>query len=125
MPQTEDVTIPDVEAGDSPGRVARWVLMLSHLYYDRGVSLVDDATYDELCAQAADQFEELVEHLQQQIEDPEVLRSTGMGVFLSQMTVAAAERLALDLGHDALPPYKFKAKFICGCCDARLAPIRG
>lgn len=120
----EEVEIPDLEAGSSASLVARWVLMLSHLYYDRGVSLVDDATYDELCRQAAESWGKLPEHLQQQIDDPDALLSTGMGVFLSRLTVAAAERLARSQGEE-LPPYEFRADYVCGCCEAELAPIRG
>ena len=119
----EEVEIPDIECS-SASLVARWVLMLSHLYYDRGLSLVDDATYDELCAQAADHDDELPEHLQQQLDDPEALRSSGMGVYLSRATVAGAEALARSQDEE-LPPYEFVADYECACCEAELATIRG
>jgi len=120
----EEVEIPDLEAGSSASLVARWVLMLSHLYYDRGVSLVDDATYDDLCRQTVEAWEELPDHLQQQIDDPDALLATGMGVFLSRATVGGAEALARSQG-DELTPYEFRADYVCGCCEAELATIRG
>jgi hypothetical protein len=120
----EEVEIPDLEAGSSASIVARWVLMLSHLYYDRGVSLVDDATYDELCRQTVEAWDELPEHLQQQIDDPEALLSTGMGVYLSRQSIAGAEALARSQDVE-LPPYEFRPDYECGCCEAELATIRG
>lgn len=119
----EDVTIPDV-AHSSVSLVARWVLMLSHLYYDRGVSLVDDATYDDLCAQVADHFDALEEHLQELVEDPEALRSTGMGVYLSRAVIGGAEALARSQGV-TLPHYTFRPAYLCSCCDTELSTIRG
>lgn len=120
----DDITIPDVNEGSSVSQAGRWVLMLSHLYYDRGVSLVDDATYDEMCRQVAEHFDNLTEHLQTQLGSAEEIAATGMGVLLSRQAIGGAESLAHELG-ETLPPYEFKAKYECACCPAQLAPIRG
>ena len=120
----DDITIPDVNEGSSVSQVGRWVLMLSHLYYDRGVSLVDDAIYDEMCSQVAEHFDNLTEHLQIQLGSAEEIAATGMGVLLSRQAIGGAESLAHELG-ETLAPYDFKAKYECACCPAQLAPIRG
>jgi len=120
----DDITIPDVNEGSSVSQVGRWVLMLSHLYYDRGVSLVDDAIYDEMCRQVAEHFDNLTEHLQIQLGSAEEIAATGMGVLLSRQAIGGAESLAHELG-ETLSPYDFKAKYECACCPAQLAPIRG
>lgn len=121
---SDDIILPDVNEGSSVSHVGRWVLMLSHLYYDRGVSLVDDATYDELCRQVAEHFDDLTEHLQVQLGSAEEIAATGMGVLLSRQAVGGAESLARELGEE-LPPYTFKAKYECACCPAELTTIRG
>lgn len=121
---TEEVEIPDLDEGSSIDLVARWVLVLSHLYYDRGVSLVDDATYDELCRQVYEHYDELTPFRQMQIGDREAIRSTGMGVFLSWLTIAASERLAwgqeIELG-----PYAIEFEYECEVTGCGLTTIRG
>lgn len=121
---SRDIYIPDAES--SASLVARWVLMLSHLYYDRNVSLVDDATYDELCQMVADRWDEIDEAYQTMLGSPEEIRATGSGVLLSRQTIAAAERMAADCGYE-LEPYR--PTFTYEYADERgafdLATIRG
>lgn len=121
---SDDIFMPSVRDGDSVDLVARWVLMLSHLYYDRGVSIVDDADYDAMCAEVADAFDDLSEHMQQLLGDPDTLRSTGMDVLLPRRAVSAAERLAKELG-ETLEPRPYRATHECGCCGCDLMAIRG
>ena len=120
---SDDITIPDV-SHSSPWAVARWVLMLSHLYYDRNVSIVDDGTYDDMCRQVAEHFDELPAHEQFLIGDTEELRYTGIGFALSRLVIAQADQLAKDVG-EKLEPYAFEAKGLCDCCDCELTLIRG
>lgn len=100
---SDEIFIPDQNS--SADLIARWVLMLAHLYYDRGVSLVDDATYDELSCLVADRWDELSETRQTMLGSPDEIRATGSGVLLSRAAIGAAERLADDLGV-ALEPFQ-------------------
>jgi hypothetical protein len=121
---SEDIYIPDETS--SASLVARWVLMLSHLYYDRNVSLVDDATYDGLCAMVADRWEELDDALQTMLGSPDEIRTTGSHVYLSRLTIAGAEALARDLGVE-LEPYtpKFESEYEDKRGSFELTTIRG
>lgn len=120
----DDIFVPDETS--SASLVARWVLMLSHLYYDRSVSLVDDADYDALCAMVADRWDELDEAYQTMLGSPEEIRSTGSGVYLSRLTISAAERLCRDLG-EALEPFvpKWEYEYEDERGTFDLATIRG
>ena len=121
---SQDIEIPD--RSSSASLVARWVLMLSHLYYDRSVSLVDDATYDELCHLVAERWDELDEPLQTMLGSAEEIVTTGSHVLFSRLTISAAERLAADLGVKLEP---FTPKFVYEYEDERgafdLAAVRG
>lgn len=119
-----DIYLPSVEEGDSAEHVARWVLMLSHLYYDHAVSIVDDADYDAMCAEVADHFDALDPHLQNLIGDADTIRATGMDVLLSRQAVAAARDLAKRCGY-TVEERPFKAEYECECCGCDLAAIRG
>jgi len=118
------VTVPDESS--SASLVARWVLMLSHLYYDRSTSLVDDATYDELCRMVAARWDELDEHLQDMLGSAEEIVTTGSHVLVSRWTISAAERLAAELGY-ALEPHRptFTYEYEDERGAFELAPIRG
>lgn len=114
------------DESSSASLVARWVLMLSHLYYDRNVSLVSDADYDELCQMVADRWDELDDTLQTMLGSAEEIRTTGSHVFLSRLTISAAERLAADLGETLdpfTPKFEYEYEDEAGAFD--LATIRG
>ena len=94
-----------------PDCAARWVIMLSHLYYDRDVSLVDDAEFDRLCAFAADRWDEVSSIRQWQLESPEAIRASGFHIKITQLGVAAAERLWSSRNpRTPLRPYQFTPK---------------
>jgi len=120
----DEIALPRIEDGDTPWKVARWVLMLSHLYYDRNASLVDDDEFDAMCAEVADHYDELPEHEQVMLGDPDELRHTGQGMTFSRLIVAQAQRLALDLGENP-GPYSFVEKYVCECCECPLTTVRG
>ena len=121
---SDEIFIPRVADGDTVWKVARWVLMLAHLYYDRGVSIVDDAEFDAMCEEVADHFGELPEHERTLLGEPETLRHTGMDMLFSRLIVAQAERMAKDLGAEP-GPYTAKWDYQCECCGCDLAAIRG
>jgi hypothetical protein len=120
----DDITLPSTADGDRIERVVRWVLMCSHLYYDCGVSIIDDADYDALCVEVAEHFDDLDEHHQSLIGDADTIRSTGMDVLLPRSAVYAAYALARELGYE-VEERPFEAKYECECCGCGLAPIRG
>lgn len=120
----DDITLPRIADGDTPWKVARWVLFLTYLYYNRGVSLVDDDEYDAMCAEVADVYGDLPEHEQTMLGDPEELRYTGIGCAFSRLVVRQAETLAQalgeDVGHEAWDP-----THTCECCGCDLILVRG
>lgn len=97
------------DAWKEPDCGARWVIMLSHLYYDRGVSLVEDTTFDKLCRYVADNWSDVHPTRQWQLESPEALRASGYHIKLTEMGVRAAERVWATYGpRQPLPPYSFE-----------------
>lgn len=93
-----------------PDCAARWVIMLSHLYYDRDVSLVEDGEFDRLCTFVADNWEGLEPVRQFQLESADAVRASGHHIKITQLGVAAAERLWRER-HPRTPlrPYEFSA----------------
>jgi hypothetical protein len=122
--EPEDITIPRVADGDTVWKVARWVLMLSHLYYDRNLALVDDGEYDAMVQEVAEHFDELPEHEQVMLGDPDEIVTTGSGMVFSHLIIGQAQQLARDLGEDP-GPYTFKDDYVCDCCGCRLNSVRG
>lgn len=124
MTDPETLTIPFISEGESAWYVARWVLFLTHLYYDRGLSLVEDADYDQMCQELIEHWDDIPEHEQIMLGAPEELRHTGMGCAFSLAIIGQAEQLAKDLGEKA-GPYTFKTQYRCECCGCRLTGVRG
>jgi len=87
---------------------ARWIIMLSHLYYDRDVSLIPDSEFDRLCGYVADNWDDLDPIRQWQLESPDAIRSSGFHIKLTQRAYHAAEALGTRAyPRQRLKPYTF------------------
>jgi hypothetical protein len=120
----DELCLPSIADGDTPWKVARWALMCAHLYYDRGVSVIDDADFDEMCRELIEVWDKIPEHERVLLGDPDELAHTGQGMAFSSLIVGQANQLALDLG-ETPGPYRFKKKYTCECCGCALAAVRG
>ena len=69
---------------------ARLLIMASYLYYRCDVSIMSDGDYDKLSLFIADNWDKLDKQLQWQLGDREAIRSTGMGILITQMGQNAA-----------------------------------
>lgn len=84
------------------------ILMSAHLYYDRGVSVLSDAEFDDLCIEVVDNWDELTAYQQWQLGDPLDLVSTGCGVRLTRAAVGGAEAWYEKMtGKKIETPYEF------------------
>jgi len=95
----------------SPDKAARWLIMSSYLYYQRNTNVLDDGEYDELSTYVADNFDDISEQLQWQLESAEAIRATGNGVKITKMGEASAiawhENNVGKLPEGSIPiPYK-------------------
>lgn len=82
------VTINGVEIGVERG--ARWLIMSAYLYYHRSCNVLSDGDYDKLSNFVADNWNELSEQLKWQLNSPDDIRATGMGIKITQMGESSA-----------------------------------
>lgn len=120
----QKLELPRVCDGDTVWKTARWLLMLSHLYYDHNISLIDDDEYDEMAREVAEHFGELPEHEQVMLGDPDEFVYTGSGMAFSHLIIGQACQLARDAG-ETPRPYVFKQELECDCCGCYLETPRG
>lgn len=122
---SDDIILPTPH-GAPFNACARWLLMLAHLYYDRDVALVDDATYDQLSQDVADVWGEITSPLLRwQLGDPDDIRATGMGFKLTWATVGGAEALWKAVEDEPLRPYEFPRDRFNPDFGVHFAAIRG
>lgn len=87
---------------DHPDLKARKLLMAAHLYYDRGISIMADAAYDELSREVADDIvltntgalppDMAIDPVRiWQLGDPQDVRSSGMAFKFTWATIHGAE----------------------------------
>lgn len=125
MSDEDDIVVPSVAEGSSVDLVARWVIVCSYLYYEHGISIVDDATFDELCAEVAEHYGELEDWRQNMLGEPETLLYTGTDILLSRLAIAGAHRLARDAGYEIPDPPPFAAEYTCEITGVDLRLVKG
>jgi hypothetical protein len=74
----------------NPNQAARLLIMSAYLYYRCDVSVMSDGDYDKLSLTIAKNWDKLDEQLQWQLGDREAIKSTGMGILITQMGMGAA-----------------------------------
>lgn len=73
----------------------QWYLVLSYLYYNKDISLVDDCVYDDLCKYIYDNWD-TIEHQHKYILDRESIGRAGTGFYITkypQRVIGAALNL--------------------------------
>lgn len=86
--------------------------MSSHLYYDRGSSVLADADYDALTELVASEWGSLSAFLQWQLGSPAEILATGSGVKLTRLSISAAHQWHVDAtGNAPALPYSFPRKW--------------
>jgi len=73
-----------------PNQAARLLIMSAYLYYRCDVSAISDGEYDKLSLYVYKNWDGLNEQMQWQLGDREGIRSTGMGILITQMGQDAA-----------------------------------
>ena len=71
-------------------RGARLLIMAAYLYYRCDVSIMSDGDYDKLSLTIAKNWDKLSDQMKWQLGDREAIRSTGMGILITQMGQNAA-----------------------------------
>ena len=100
----------------SPNHAARLLIMSAYLYYRCDTNVIDDGEYDKLSLTVADNWDKLDEQLKWQLGDREAIRSTGMGILITQMGQNAAHAWYL---------HKIKAKVKKGLMQPFLQDAAG
>lgn len=95
----------------SPEKSARWLVMSAYLYYQRNINVLSDGDYDAISEYVADNFDDLSEQMQWQLESPEAIRATGNGIKITKRGESAAiawyEETVGKIPQDSIPiPYK-------------------
>ena len=83
---------------------ARLLIMAAYLYYRCDVAIMSDGDYDKLSLAVAKNWDKLDEQLQWQLGDREAIKSTGMGVLITQMGMNAAHAWYRDKKRVSLKP---------------------
>jgi len=83
---------------------ARLLIMSAYLYYRCDVNVIDDGDYDKLSLAVAKNWDKLDEQLQWQLGDREAIKSTGMGILITQMGMSAAHTWYRDKKRLSLKP---------------------
>ena len=89
-----------------PDLAGRWVIMLSHLYYDRAVSIIPDFEFDRLCRYVSDHFDEISPVVQWQLGSAEAIKSSGFHVKITCMGASSANGIAAR-SDQYVAPYVF------------------
>lgn len=69
---------------------AKKLIMSAYLYYRCDVSVLSDGDYDKLSVHVYDHWDELTDQLKWQLGDREGVRSTGIGILITQLGQDAA-----------------------------------
>lgn len=86
---TEDtITINGEILGVNRG--ARYLIMSAYLYYNRSCNVISDGEYDKLSNFVADNWNELNDQLQWQLNSAEDIRATGNGIKITMQGESAA-----------------------------------
>jgi hypothetical protein len=105
----------------SPDLMARKVIGAAFLYYIYDVSIMLDSEYDALCTSLAERWDELSPTKKFQLESPEILKTTGYHIKVTEYNVRGALTWAKQMGHKlTFHQLEIKGKTPCGAMYATL-----